>query len=184
MTNATIPQDLVTFLREQKNRSEIEHCLLRYTRGIDRFDFDLMRSAYHDDGWDQHGVASGDPDSFCRWAMDFHGNAQNSHHHMVSNTTIDLDGDIAHVESYYLFVGDNRTGPPTLSYGRYVDRFEKRAGDWRIAHRVCIIEYSGFFGETRVSDEARARISLGPPSRDRNDPSYHRPLSHVAEPAA
>lgn len=183
MTDTALPQDLAAFVREMKDRHEIGECLLRYTRGVDRFDRDLMRSAYHDDAWDQHGVASGDPDSFCRWAIDFHNKAQASHHHMVSNTVIDLDGDTAHVESYYLFVGDNRSGPPTLSYGRYVDRFERRAGDWRIAHRVCIIEYSGFFGETRVPDAVRARIALGPPSRDRNDPSYHRPLGRVPEPA-
>lgn len=184
MRDLTLPHDLAAFVRAQKDRFEIEQCLLRYTRGVDRFDVALMRSAYHDDAWDEHGVAAGDPDSFCRWAIGWHGDAQHSHHHCISNTTIDLDGDTAHVETYYLFLGDNREGPPTLSYGRYVDRFEKRGEEWRIAHRVCIIEYSGYFGETRVPEEVRARIALGPPSRDRQDPSYHRPLRHVAKPAA
>lgn len=184
LTAAALPHDLAAFVGALKDRHDIEQCLLRYTRGVDRFDYDLMRSAYHDDAWDQHGVASGDPDDFCRWAIGFHGKAQHSHHHMISNVTIDLVGDIAHVESYYLFVGDNRSGAPTLSYGRYVDRFERRGGDWRIAHRVCLIEYSGYFNETRVPDDVRARIALGPPSRDRSDPSYRRPLGRLPEPAA
>lgn len=182
MTDAELTPDLVAFIRDQKDRFEIEQCLLRYTRGVDRFDRELMQSAYHSDGWDQHGVSGGNAETFCAWAIGWHGNAQRSHHHNISNTTIDLDGDMAHVETYYLFVGDNREGPPTLSYGRYIDRFEKRGGRWGIAHRVCAIEYSGFFGETQTPEDVRARICLGPCARDRSDLSYHRPLVRVPEP--
>lgn len=176
MSETDLTPDLIAFVRDQKDRFEIEQCLLRYTRGIDRFDMDLMRSAYHADAYDEHGVAEGDPAQFCAWAQGFHGNAQHSHHHIITNSTIELDGGSAHGETYYLFVGDNREGEPTLSYGRYVDRFEKRDGRWAIAHRVCVIEYSGFFGATRVPPEIRDRIRLGPSSRDTNDVSYRRPL--------
>ena len=27
-----------------------------------------------------------------------------------------------------------------IVFGRYVDNFERREGDWRIAHRVCVID--------------------------------------------
>jgi len=173
--------DLIAFMREQKDRFEIQQCLLRYTRGIDRFDKGLMQSAYHHDAYDEHGVAEGDPENFCAWAMNFHDNAQHSHHHIITNSTVELDGDTAHGETYYLFVGDNREGAPTLSYGRYIDRFEKRDGQWAIAHRVCVIEYSGFFEMTRVPPEVRARIQVGPSTRDARDVSYQRPLQRAAK---
>ena len=132
--------DLIAFLAESKDRQDIHDCLLRYTRGVDRHDTELMRSAYHADAVDEHGVASGDPVSFCDWAIGYHAEGQHQHHHAITNTSLDLDGDIAHGETYYMFWADNRVGPPTLSFGRYIDRFEKRDGRWAIARRVCLNE--------------------------------------------
>ena len=37
------------------DRNEIEEVVLRYCRGIDRRDFDLVRSCYHPDATDRHG---------------------------------------------------------------------------------------------------------------------------------
>jgi ketosteroid isomerase-like protein len=177
MTESELSPELVRFIEEEKDRHEIRRCLLRYTRGVDRHDRDLMRSAYHEDAIDEHGVASGGPDEFCDWAIGWHGEFQHSHQHIINNTTIDLDGQSAHVETYYTFLGDNREGPPTLAYGRYVDRFEKRDGDWRIAHRVCINEYAGAFTPVATPADALAAMrSTGPATRDRDDISYDRPL--------
>ena len=84
----------------------------------------------------------------------------------------------AHGETYYLFLGENREGPPTISFGRYIDRFEKRDGVWAIAHRVCIIEKSGAFSDVEMTEEWLAAMrSTGPDTRDRSDISYVRPLT-------
>ena len=141
MTEATLTPDLVQFIREQKDRQEIWDCLLRYTRGVDRHDHALMVSAYHPDAYDEHGVAEGLADDFCKWAIGWHGEFQTKHQHIITNHTVELDGDTAHGETYYIFWGENRQGPPQLSFGRYIDRFERHNGEWRIFARVATADW-------------------------------------------
>lgn len=178
MAEATLTPELIEFIKQAKDRQEIHDCLLRYTRGVDRHDKALMKSAYHLDAFDEHAVAQGDPEEFCTWAIGFHDQFQTRHQHIITNHTVELDGDTAHAETYYLFLGENREGPPTISFGRYIDRLEKRAGVWAIAHRVCIIEKSGAFADVDMPDEWMAAMkSTGPDTRDRTDLSYLRPLT-------
>lgn len=168
--------DLIAFIKQQKDRQDILDCLLRYTRGADRHDHALMESAYHPDAWDEHGVAEGNPKDFVNWALTWHAENQLKHQHIVSNHTIELDGDTAHVETYYVFWGENREGRPQISFGRYVDRFEKRDGVWAIAHRVCVNEYTGNFDGVEIPADAPV-LSTGPNRRDKTDISYRRPLT-------
>jgi ketosteroid isomerase-like protein len=177
MAEDVMTPDLIAFVRQQKDRQEIFDALLRYTRGVDRADKELMKSAYHPDGFDEHGVADGDPEKFCSWAIGWHGEHQRSHQHIITNHTVELDGDTAHGETYFIFWGDNREGPPTLAFGRYIDRFEKRDGKWGVAHRICATEYVGTFNEIDVPEDWRQKLrSVGPVSRDKDDVSYRRPL--------
>ena len=181
MTDATLTPDLIQFLRDQKDRQEIKDCLLRYTRGVDRHDRELMLSAYHPDAYDEHGVAEGVAADFCDWAIGWHGEFQTKHQHIITNHTVELDGDTAHGESYYVFWGENRQGPPQLSFGRYIDRYEKRDGKWAIAHRVCVNEVT--FNQEAMSipaEWAEKIFSTGPNRRDKQDISYRRPLTRAA----
>ncbi len=174
----TLTPDLIEFVKAQKDRQEILDCLHRYTRGVDRHDRALMLSAYHPDAFDEHGVADGVAADFCDWAIGWHGDFQTKHQHIIANHTVDLDGDTAHSETYYIFWGENREGPPTLAFGRYIDRFEKRGGKWAIAHRVCINEKAGQFIDVELPKEwADMLFSTGPSRRDRSDLSYLRPLT-------
>jgi hypothetical protein len=183
MTDALTP-DLIAFVRQAKDRHEINDCLLRYTRGVDRHDKELMKSAYHSDATDEHGVATGDPEGFCSWAIGYHAEAQHQHHHIITNTRLDLDGDVAHGETYYMFWADNRLGPPTLAFGRYIDRFEKRGGAWAIVRRVCLNEQATTLGEADLPPEFLAVMNAtGPSTRDRGDISYDRPLTGNRGPA-
>ena len=178
MTETTLTPDLIAFVREAKDRQDIRDCLLRYTRGVDRHDMALMKSAYHADAWDEHGMAEGTPADFCKWAIDFHAEYQIRHQHVINNHTVEIDGDTAHAETYYLFLSENREGPPTLAFGRYVDRMERREGKWAIAHRVCVNELSGAFIAADLPAEYLAQMhSTGPDTRDKTDVSYVRPLT-------
>ena len=49
---------------------------------------------------------------------------------------VQIDGDLAHAETYYLFVGRNRDQTNWIAGGRYIDRLERRGGAWRIALRT------------------------------------------------
>ena len=61
--------------------------------------------------------------------------------------------------------------------GAIFDCFEKRGGEWRIAARKCVPEWSGVPGEAWQSPEfAAAFASGGGVARDRGDASYQRPL--------
>lgn len=71
--------------------------------------------------------------------------------HHVSSIRIELEGsDAARVWSYFLVL----TEIGLDHWGRYVDRFRRSDGGWRIAHRRVVIE--GAAAETRM---ARAYLS-------------------------
>lgn len=178
MSAPQLTPDLLAFLHEQKDRADILACLHRYTRGVDRHDRELMLSAYWPDAFDEHGVAEGIAADFVDWAIGWHGEYQTRHQHIITNHVLDLDGDTAHGETYYIFWGENRQGPPTLAFGRYVDRFEKRDGEWRIAHRVCVNELSAALTVPPMPEEWKAMLDKsGPNRRDKGDVSYLRPLT-------
>jgi len=164
-------------LKELLDRQAIRECIYRYCRGVDRFDRDLVLSAYHADAVDDHGEFVGPPEAFVDWAFDYHQQHQTSHHHMVLNHSCELDGDVAHSETYWLFVGENRSKPNTLAAGRYIDRLERRDGRWGIAARICVTESVNDLTPTVMSEEVRAQLmAYGPSARDRSDVSYERPL--------
>ena len=169
-------------LQRLADRADIVDCLHRYARGMDRLDRDLARSAYHEDAVDDHAAYVGDVEGFLDWSFAYH-RTQLRHQHYVTNHHIELDGDVAHVESYYLFVATVPEPEPTvLTYGgRYVDRFERRGGRWAIAARACLPEWrvEQPVPSPQVGSED-APVRHNPVSRDRTDTSYLRPL--VVEP--
>jgi len=166
-------------LQQLLDRQQIHNCIIRYCGGVDRFDREMLLSVYHEDATDDHGAFVGTAAQFVDWALAYHAKYQHTHKHYVLNHRCDLDGDTAHTETYWLFSGVNKLGPPiSLSGGRYLDRFEKRAGRWGIAARKCIIEWSGALGEIAVPPEALAAwAATGVAARDKSDPSYMRPLA-------
>lgn len=165
-------------LMEMLDRQDIHDCLLRYARGMDRFDRELVLSAYHPDALDHHGAFLGGPEAFWDTFRGWHGSFNKGHHHGISNHSVELDGDVAHAETYWLFEAINQDDSITLHSGRYLDRFEKRAGEWRIAARVCIVEWHGKLGEVEMDDAFRAQQELpGVAARSRIDRSYERPLA-------
>jgi hypothetical protein len=126
---------------------EIHQALMRYCRGIDRGDAELIRSAYHDDGVDRHfesePVAAAD---FAAQAVAVVDGWKRITQHHVTNVLIEVDGDTAAVESYYLGVQPTprEDGTEALSAigGRYLDRFERRDGRWAIVDRLVVIDWS------------------------------------------
>ena len=185
-------QDFVARVNELWDREQIRQCLHRYSRGVDRFDREMILSAFHPDCLDEHGKFVGLPEEFVDWALGQHGAAHLSHQHCLLNHSCELDGDTAHAETYFMFVCMNRKGtkPVTMGGGRYVDRLEKRDGAWRIAARVTLRDWAltddfpdmddlSSFTSTRalLSAAERAFMNAGRgPARDRSDPSYDRPL--------
>ncbi|OBH72533.1 hypothetical protein A5682_05930 [Mycobacterium mantenii] len=170
--------DLRDRVNRLTDRAEIYDCMQRYARGIDRQDRALLRSAYHDGAIDDHVGFVGEVDDFIDWALAYHG-SQTRYQHYLLNHTADIDGDQAHAETYYLFVGTDSepANHMTISGGRYVDRLERRDGRWAIVDRVCLVE---FINESRslLTDEAIAMVpGTRTPRHDETDASYDRPLA-------
>jgi hypothetical protein len=184
-------EQLESMVEELRDRQAIHQCVLRYCRGADRLDREVMLSAYHPDALEEHGKFVGNAADFVDWALEQHRDAHLTHEHYVMNHMCELDGDVAHTETYFMFVGMNQRGKPlVMNGGRYLDRFERRNGKWAIACRVCLRDWAMMderpdmndltsFTSTRalLSPEVRAFMNGGPASRrDRTDPSYQRPL--------
>jgi hypothetical protein len=159
------------------DRQDILDCLTRFSRGIDRFDKEVFLSAFHPDAIIAAGPFVGSPAELCNWAFGLHRSVQKATHHNLLNVTFDIDGDTAHIETYYLYVGRNRDETNWIAGGRYIDRLERRDGAWRIALRTNAIEWSGDVPATPIPFADVPDIhGNGAPSRDTADPSYQRPL--------
>ena len=142
-----------------QDRMDIQDCLFRYVRGVDRKNWALVRSAYHTDAYDDHGNYKGGIDGFIESLVKRHATIEQSMH-VVGNIVIEFDGpDSAVLEAYFIThqrlspsAGDARLaylrgapiGPDqaveTEVIGRYVDRMTRKDGAWRIAHRTVVFE--------------------------------------------
>ncbi|WP_375476543.1 nuclear transport factor 2 family protein [uncultured Jatrophihabitans sp.] len=135
-------------LRELADRAEIHDVLLRYCRGADRLDAELIRSAYHPDAVDDHGKFLGSAGDFAEWVVGVMRETSISTQHTLPNVLIEFDGDVAGVETS--FVAYHRKADPDAESGerievfggRYLDRFERRSGQWRIAERTVAHDWS------------------------------------------
>ncbi len=161
-------------IRRLLDKEAIREASLHYTRGIDRHDDDIMAQAYHPDATDDHGAYIGDPAGFIAHAGKTHARNWDVHHHYITNQTIDLDGDTAHVETYFLAVLKRKSGPVDMVGGRYVDRFERREGRWAVADRVCLVEWNGELKSTEMTMDPDLFLHG---RWDRSDVSYQRPLT-------
>jgi hypothetical protein len=180
-TGATPTVDPGTFARWEQLlvRQDILDCLIRFSRGMDRFDRELFLSAFHEDAIISAGEFVGGPENLYDWARDLHEQGQSATHHNLLNHSCDIDGDIAHAETYYLFVGRNRDATNWLAGGRYIDRLERRNGEWKIALRTNAIEWSGVVPTMALPFADVADMNLnGIAARSREDLSYLRPLTN------
>lgn len=162
------------------DRQDILDCLTRFCRGTDRFDRALFLSAFHDDATIAAGPFVGGPVALYDWAIPMHEAGQIATHHNMLNFTCDIAGDTAHTETYYIFVGRNRDESVWTAGGRYIDRLERRDGEWRIALRTNLIEWSTLPQAVPLPfADVPDLYANGAPARDRSDPSYARPLVNV-----
>ncbi|MEP7349570.1 MAG: nuclear transport factor 2 family protein [Sphingorhabdus sp.] len=171
--------EIEAMVRELHDRQAIRDVVIRYCRGVDRMDRALVLSCYHPEAIDDHGLFVGGPEAFVDWAFALHTHVQFAHQHIVTNHSCELDGDTAHTETYWMFAGMHHEGAKlTIGGGRYIDRMERRLGEWRIAARKCIPDWGGQPTESWLSPEASAALaSGGTAARNNSDVSYERPLT-------
>lgn len=123
-------------------------CLSRlvttYSRAIDRRDFALLRSLYHDDAVEVHGeIFSGSPDDYIVFVAGALARYEATAHYVV-NTLFELDGDVAEGETYK--INYHRTlGPDAqevITGSRSLDRFARRGGEWQFTRRFVVLDWA------------------------------------------
>lgn len=140
----------------------IKAVLYRYCRGIDRCDVDLISGAYHDDAYDDHGNFKGTGAEFSVWVTERLRRVAQRTTHVLTNVLVELDGDVAHVESYYIGTHFFFQDPEIMQFhGRYIDRFEKRSGRWAISRRQVVHDWSERRRVEPVHDEGDDRFVRG-----------------------
>ena len=160
------------------DRRAIEDCVNLHARGHDRFDIELLTAAYHPDGIDEHGAAINEGPGYAEWANAVHAGGSNLCLHNITTHTCEIDGDVAHAESYVIVGLLNPDGKTVrLINGRYVDRLEKRDGSWKIALRRCTVDLliAGDASILELPQFKQGGYIKG--TRDHSDVSYQRPLS-------
>ncbi|HEY1510551.1 MAG TPA: nuclear transport factor 2 family protein [Solirubrobacteraceae bacterium] len=122
----------------------IRKVLATYAHAIDRSDFELIATCYFEDADEDRGRFKGSIPEFIEWLTNTLGGFH-SCWHLIGEPWIELDGDVAHVDTPCL--GHHRLrnpapgdAPDHLIPCRYLDRFERRDGEWRIASRRAVYE--------------------------------------------
>jgi hypothetical protein len=137
-----------------------------------------MTGCYHQDGIDEHGAAINRGSEYGAWAYDIHAQGAVLNLHNITTHNCEIDGDVAHAESYVLVGLLNPDGESVrFINGRYVDRLERRNGAWKIALRRCTLDFM-IEGDARLMKppyiQAGRYIKV---QRDKSDVSHQRPLS-------
>jgi ketosteroid isomerase-like protein len=166
-------------LQRLEDRQAVLDCVNRYCRALDRHDKEMLVTVYHPDATDHHGSFVGPPQAYADWIMKFFDDNRSYHQHCITTHSCEIDGDTAHAESYVVFASVEKDGKAVrLGGGRYIDRLERRDGEWRIAVRQATIEWRCGPASTHVSP-APDQYPEG--TWDKSDLSYRRPLELPAE---
>lgn len=100
--------------------------------------------------------------------------------HLVSNQIIEVDGDWAASEVYYLLRSrmpeQDRAFGDSLVGGRYLDEFERRDGQWRIIDRILVWDFLRYDPVTAQWPRDHAQLDHDATwgSRSLDDPVYRR----------
>lgn len=184
-------------IKELLDRQKCYDVLTRYCRALDRADIDLMRTVYWDDAVDDHGVFDGNAQAFSEFIVKEIQNWFEVTTHSISNVHMEYHGDTMFTESYltaYHKVSGSRDkveaiqGPTYLSKldpealnaphhvfifgGRYIDRLEKRNGEWRIAMRQVCMDWNENWPGNSIYDEGMFSQLQRLGCRGHEDPVY------------
>ncbi len=174
MTEISIPGTQEQRVLAAADKLEIMDLSSNYMRGLDRLDGELERSVFWDDAYCSYGTYEGGPDGFvefCQTGLSTHA----ANHHFLGQMNIELHGDEAFGEIYYqafhrIKNADGEDRDLFIS-GRYVDRYERRGGVWKMAYRSELVDW---VRDDPAADAwfAGSKMILG--ARKPDDPLYDR----------
>lgn len=144
------------------DRWAISDLMHRYARGVDRCDWDGVRSCYHPYAVDDHGGYRGGPEGLIAWMVERHTRIVLSMHFLTNVLVEFSEPDVAFVETYSITVQrtsaadaveslrmysipglDRVSADSTVETEvrcRFVDVTTRRGGEWRILRRTVVYE--------------------------------------------
>ncbi len=140
-----------------EDRADITDIITAYAHAIDRRRWGIMERLFHDDAQFQFGTVIGDWRGFVEQARAIIDPCLATQH-QLGQIQFGFDGDtVCHTETYMTAMHTVPAGYPLAEVfpdkgkiysavvaGRYVDRFEKRDGAWRIARRTGLYDWREF----------------------------------------
>ena len=173
--------DLPDGVRELLDKQACVELVYRLARAIDRCDEDLLRSLFTPAATDNHGSFCGSAVEFADWVMPVLATMRRTQH-CIANVLIELKGDVAFGESYFVahHALPQAAGPDAhmVAAGRYLDRFERTQGEWRIAHRQACYDWNAQALSTDGWNRAQSGWTFG--ERGANDASYANFAGHLS----
>ncbi|WP_299195486.1 nuclear transport factor 2 family protein [uncultured Erythrobacter sp.] len=169
-----------------QDRADIADIIAAYAHAIDRRRWSMMERLFHENAQFQFGTVAGDWRGFVEQARAIIDPCLATQHQLGQvqfGFAKGPDGEsICHTETYMTAMHTIPAGYPipdvfpdkgkiysAVIAGRYVDRFEKRDGEWRIAHRTGLYDWREFREVEGVDLSQMPEGSCG--YHDERDPS-------------
>lgn len=172
MTAQTIDPDVADAVI---SRQQIADLTMAYCRGVDRTDEALLKRVFHADSSVVSGVFNGGGQAFATEICRIVSSGFTKTFHSIANQWIDITGDTAVGETYVIaaatFAQADDGLTELLTGGRYIDRFERRDGEWKIADRSFVQDWARTDPPTDSSGGMYAALDLHG-ARGAADPVY------------
>lgn len=159
-------------MSEASDRLAIQDVLHLHSRGLDRRNESVLKNCYWPDAEVDYGVFKGSAHQFAEIVLPALGEQYQLTRHVLHNTLVEFKAEEALSESLvdasHLLHG---AGEELVFGARYLDKLQKRGGEWKILHRQVITDWCQIRALKDESDaEAYAAFARG--TNNENDPLY------------
>jgi hypothetical protein len=128
-----------------EDRFAIQDLAALYMRGLDRLDGDLLAAQFWPDARLEYGIFSGGPADFAAFCMaalkDHDANQHMLGQHLIDVTSADEAFGEVYYQAYHRTTDEAGAKRDLFIAGRYVDRYERRGGVWKIAYRSELVDW-------------------------------------------
>lgn len=128
-------------LDQALSRLAIHDLVMTYCRGVDRGDAALLASIFWEDSAVVSGVVNASGAEFADGITAYCTGNLDYCFHSVANEWIEVKGDHG-VGEHYVLAHLSAGGQDVMTGGRYLDRYERRDGVWKIASRTFVADWN------------------------------------------